>query len=190
MSIDLQINSNLKSRKMDLNKKIMRNIAHLGLALLTLLLLFQGCGTSRSAAEKEQLAAEIANAVNTSSFVFKATYAHPTGFSSRHLSPYYEVDVSPDTIEVYLPYFGRAYKAPMNPNEGGYRFTSVDFDYSVEPGSQKGNWYVVIKFNDLDRSVSFNFDIWENETARLSIMDTDRQGISFQGDIITTKNDQ
>ena len=167
----------------------MKNIAHLVVALLVSLLLFQGCGTSRSAAEKEQLAAEIANAVNTSSFVFKATYAHPTGFSSRHLSPYYEVDVSPDTVDVYLPYFGRAYKAPMSPNEGGYRFTSVDFDYIVEPGGRSGNWNVIIKFNDLDRSVSFNFDIWENETARLSVMDTNRQGISFQGNIVTTKNE-
>jgi hypothetical protein len=167
----------------------MRNIAHLGLALLIFLLLIQGCGTSRSAAEKEQLAAEIADAVNASNFIFKATYVYPTGFRARYLSPYYEVDVSPDTVDVFLPYFGRAYKAPMNPNEGGYRFTSVDFDYSIEPGVRSGNWYVVIKFNDLDRSVSFNFDIWENETARLSIMDTDRQGISFQGDIITTKEE-
>ncbi|MBF6597492.1 MAG: DUF4251 domain-containing protein [Fermentimonas sp.] len=167
----------------------MRKLAHLGIALFTFLLFFQSCGTPRSAAEKEQQAAEIANAVNASDFIFKATYAHPTGFRSRHLSPYYEVDVSSDTVDVYLPYFGRAYKAPMNPNEGGYRFTSVDFDYSVEPGSKSGNWYVEIKFNDLDRSVSFNFDIWENETARLSIIDTDRQGISFQGDIVTTKNE-
>jgi hypothetical protein len=167
----------------------MRKIAHLGIALLIFLLLSQGCGTSRSAAEKEQIAAEIANAVNSSNFTFNATYAHPTGFRSRYLSPYYEVDVSPDTVDVYLPYFGRAYKAPTSASEGGYRFTSLDFDYSVEPGKRAGNWSVVISFNDLDRSVTFNFDIWENETSRLSIIDTDRQGISFQGNIVTTKNE-
>ena len=167
----------------------MRKIAHLGIALLIFLLLFQGCGTSRSAAEKEQIAIEIANAVNSSDFTFNATYAHPTGFRSRYLSSYYEVDVSPDTIDVYLPYFGKAYKAPISPNEGGYRFTSVDYDYSVEPGKRAGNWVVVINFNDLDRSVSFNFDIWENETSRLSIIDTDRQGISFQGKIVTPKSE-
>lgn len=165
----------------------MKKLVHLGISLLAFMLLFQGCGTSRSAVEKEQLAAEIADAVNASSFLFKATFAHPTGFRARHLSPYYEVDVSKDTIDVHLPYFGRAYKTPMNPNEGGYRFTSVNFDYIVEPGVRSGNWFVVIKFNDLDRNVSFNFDIWENETARLSIIDTDRQGISFQGNIITSK---
>lgn len=163
--------------------------AHLGIVLLIALLLIQGCGSSRSVAEKEQIAAEIANAVNTSDFIFKATYAHPTGFRSMYLSPYYEVDVSPDTLDVYLPYYGRAYKAPMNSSEGGYRFTSVDFDYKVEPGNREGNWNVEIKINDLDRSVSFSFDIWENETSRLSIIDTDRQGISFRGNIVTAKSE-
>jgi hypothetical protein len=170
-------------------RKIMRKIAQQGLLLFTLMLLLQGCGASRSAAEKEQIAAEITNAVNTSDFTFKATYAHPTGFRSRYLSPYYQVDVSPDTVDVYLPYFGRAYKAPMSPNEGGYRFTSVDFDYKVEPGKREGSWNVLISVNDLDRSVLFNFDIWENETSRLSIIDTDRQGISFQGNIVTNKSE-
>ena len=167
----------------------MKSNAHLGIVTLILLMLFYGCGSSRSAAEKEQIAADIANAVMSSDFTFKATYAYPTGFSSRYLSPYYEVEVSPDTVDVYLPYFGRAYKAPTSASEGGYRFTSLDFDYSVELGKRAGNWNVVISFNDLDRSVTFNFDIWENETSRLSIIDTDRQGISFQGNIVTTKNE-
>ena len=167
----------------------MRKIAHLVISLLISLLLFQGCSPSRSVAEKEQIAADIENAVITSDFTFKATYAHPTGFRSRYLSPYYEVKVSPDTVDVYLPYFGRAYKAPLSPNEGGYRFTSIDFDYRVETGKRAGNWNVSININDLDRNVLFNFDIWENETSRLSIIDTDRQGISFQGNIVTSKRD-
>lgn len=168
----------------------MRKIAHLGISLLLSLLILQSCGTSRSAAEREQISAEIANAVNEFDFIFKATYAYPTGFRTRYLSPYYEVDVSPDTVDVYLPFFGRAYKAPMNPNEGGYRFTSVDFNYTVEPGKKEGNWYVMIKFNDIGRNVTFSFDIWDNETSRLSVTDTDRQGISFQGDIVTRKSEE
>lgn len=168
----------------------MKSNAHLGIVTLILLMLFYGCGSSRSAAEKEQIAADIANAVMSSDFTFKATYAYPTGFRSRYLSPYYEVDVSPDTVDVYLPYFGRAYKAPINPSEGGYRFTSVDFDYTVEQGRRVGSWSVVINFNDLDRTVSFNFDIWENETSRLSIVDMDRQAISFQGNIVTRNSEK
>ena len=152
--------------------------------------IFVACGTTRSAAEKEEIAANVEQAVKEPSFEFKATYAFPTGFRSQHLPPSYEVDVSPDTVKVYLPYFGRAYKAPISPSEGGYRFTSTDFDYSFEQGKRSGNWLVNIKFNDLDRAVSFNLDVWENETARLTITDTDRQSISFQGDFVSSSHTQ
>ena len=155
--------------------------------LITIIItsLFIACGTTRSAAEKEEIAANVEKAVKGPAFKFKATYVFPTGFRSQHLSPYYEVDVSPDTVKVYLPYYGRAYKAPISPSEGGYRFTSTDFDYSLEQGNRSGNWLVKIDFNDLARSVTYNLDVWENETARLSITDTDRQSISFQGDFET-----
>lgn len=167
----------------------MKTSIHLGILIVTSLLLIQGCGISRSAAEKEQIAADIENAVIESEFTFNATYAFPTGFKSRYLSPYYEVDVSPDTIKVYLPYFGRAYKAPINPSDGGYMFTSTDFNYRYEKGKRSGNWLVDIKFNDLDRAVTLNFDIWENETARLTVTDIDRQPISFQGDIVVNNKE-
>lgn len=153
-------------------------------AVLLSALILYACGTTRTAAEKEQLAVDVRNAVEMSDFAFKATYAYPTGYKSVYLSPFYDVKVSPDTVKAYLPYYGRAYRAPMNPSEGGYRFTSTDFEYKVEEGRKKGNWNVVITIRDLDRQVVFNFDIWENGTAGLSVNDTDRQSISFQGDLV------
>jgi len=86
------------------------------------LLFLWACGSTQTAAEKERLAAEIEDAVAMSDFTFKATYAYPTGYSSLYLSPYYDVKVSPDTVKVYLPYYGRAYRAPMDPREGGFQF--------------------------------------------------------------------
>ena len=163
----------------------MRKFIYLGIISITYLLLFQGCSATSSSAEKEQIAAEILNAVNSSDFTFKATYVNPSRFSPRHLSPYYQVVVMPDTVKVHLPYFGKAYRAPVNPSDAGFNFTSLDFDYSVEKGKKQGSWYVEIIIKDLDRRVTLNFDIWENETSRLSITDTDRQGISFQGNIVT-----
>jgi hypothetical protein len=78
----------------------------------------------------------------------------------------------------------------MNPNEGGYRFTSTDFEYRVEEGTKKGNWNVIITVRDLDRPLIFRFDIWENGTARLDINDTDRQSISFQGDMVVKQAEE
>lgn len=147
------------------------------------------CGTARSAAEKEAVANEVNQRINDFDFTFKATYAYPTGFRSIYLSPFYDVKVSPDTVKAYLPYYGRAYVAPMDPSEGGIKFTSTDFDYQVEPGRKKGNWQVNIRTRDTGREIFLYFDIWENGTARLNVTDTNRQPISFQGDIETGKNE-
>lgn len=146
-------------------------------------LLLTSCGTAQTAAEKSAKAAEIQNAVEAGNFTFKATYAYPASFRSVYLSPYYDVKVSSDTVQAYLPYYGRAYRAPMNPNEGGYRFTSTDFDYSVQQGRRGGNWQVQIRINDLNREVIFYFDVWDSGSARLNVSDADRQPIAFQGNI-------
>lgn len=162
---------------------MMKKFVFFGLMALFSILVFYACGSAQTAVEKEKLAADVRNAVEIPDFTFKATYAYPTGYRSIYLSPYYDVKVSPDTVIAYLPYYGRAYRAPMDPREGGYRFTSTDFEYRVNKGNKKGSWDVVITLRDLDRSVTFRFDIWENGSARLSVNDVDRQQISFQGDL-------
>lgn len=151
--------------------------------MLPFVLTFNACGGTQTVVEKEKQAADVRNAVEIPDFTFKATYAHPTGYKSIYLSPYYDVKVSPDTVIAYLPFYGRAYRAPMNPSEGGYRFTSTDFEYRANEGKKKGSWDVEITLLDLNRPVTFRFDIWENGTARLSVTDVDRQPISFQGDL-------
>ena len=161
----------------------MKKFALYGIGLFFSALLLQACGTTRSAAEKEQIAADIRHAVERCDFIFEATYAYPTGYRSVYLSPYYNVKVSPDTVKVYLPYYGRAYRAPMDPREGGFNFTSTDFEYKLIPVKGKGNWQTEVTILDLDRPVTFSFDIWENGTARLDVNDMNRQAISFQGNI-------
>lgn len=159
------------------------NRVFFGFAALLGTLVIYACGSAQTVAEKEKLAADMRKAVEVPDFTFKATYAYPMGYKSVYLSPYYDVKVSPDTVKAYLPFYGRAYRATMNPEEGGYRFTSTDFEYHAEKGSKKGSWDVVVTIRDQNRPVTFRFDIWENGKAGLSISDTDRQSISFQGDI-------
>lgn len=165
----------------------MKKVTINGLFLLLSTIVFLACGSSKTAAEREQLSDEIENAVEMSDFTFKATYAYPAGYRSTYLSNNYYVKVSTDTLHAYLPYYGRAYTAPIDPREGGYNFDTTDFDYQFKPGNKPGNWMVSIFINDLDRQVVFNFDIWENGTGRLSVNDVNRQEISYQGNIVTTK---
>lgn len=164
-------------------ESIMKKMICFRFSLCPFLLLLWGCGSARTAAEKEKLAWEVREAVEGASFTFDATYVYPTSYKPLYLSPYYDVVVTPDTIKAYLPYYGRAYRAPMDPREGGFQFTSSDFTYRYAPGSHKGSWMVKMTILDLDRPVTFSFDIWENGSSRLMVNDFNRQPIWFQGDI-------
>lgn len=151
--------------------------------LLFAVTILTACGTMQTVAEKESKAMEIRTAIDDFRFTFNPTYAHPTGYQAVYLSPYYDVKVSPDTLTVYLPFYGRAYRAPITPDENGYRFTSTDFEYQVIPGKKAGNCLIDIKINDQRRDLRFYFDIWENGVARLNVSDIDRQSISYQGEV-------
>lgn len=157
-------------------------ISHV-LAIVFSVVALTGCGSVQSAAQKEEKAREIAQKIDDFHFTFSAIYALPTGYRSIYLSPYYSLKVSPDTVEAYLPYYGRAYTAPMNPSDGGIKFTSTDFEYNVVAGRKVGNWTINIKPKDVSSDILLSLDIWENGTARLNASSSARQPISFQGDI-------
>ncbi|HHT35183.1 MAG TPA: DUF4251 domain-containing protein [Bacteroidales bacterium] len=161
----------------------MKTMLSYGFGLFSFLFILWGCGSTQTAAEKEMLALEVREAVEQPSFRFNATYAYPTGYQPVYLSPYYDVEVTSDTVKAYLPYYGRAYRAPVDPREGGFQFTSTDFTYRYRPGKSDGNWIAHITILDMDRPVTFRFDIWENGSSRLMVNDFNRQPISFQGDV-------
>jgi hypothetical protein len=154
--------------------------------LLTSSLLIS-CSTTQTAVEKAQKALRIEQKIQSSHFTFKAEYAHPISFQPIFLTTPYDLKVSKDTVQAYLPYFGRAYVAPMDPAQGGIEFTCTQFDYNVIKGKHHGNWIVTIKTSLPDRSLSLNINIWENGSARLTVEDPNRQSISFEGNIEDAK---
>lgn len=146
-----------------------------------------GCGTTQTSVEKNEKAELLNEHIKNLKFKFNATYAYPLNYKSIYLSPYYDVKVSPDTVQAYLPYYGRAYTAPMDPSEGGIKFISTEFDYDVEEGKKAGNWLITIRTKDTSRPFTLYFDLWNNGTAHLNVHDRDRQAISFQGDVEAQK---
>lgn len=152
------------------------------LIVLTILLRsLTSCGASQSAVEKAEKAELINEQIKNLDFKFVANHAYPQGYPSIPLTSVYDITVSPDTIKTYLPYFGRAYRAPMNSSEGGIKFESTNFESEVLMGKLYGEWHVTIKTKDTSRPFTLNFHLWSNGTARLDVKDQDRQSISFQG---------
>lgn len=145
-------------------------------------------GISCSSTKEARQAArdDIRSAVTAQEYTFKANNAESARGRNRMLTSEYDLRVSKDTIVAYLPYFGRAYSAPMDPSSGGIKFTSVDFSYSLTE-RPKGGWEVLIKPNDAKDVQQLFLTISENGYGSLQATGTNRQPISFTGQIERNK---
>ncbi len=146
-------------------------------------LLYAQTGKADKQAEK---AAMIKNLVDSQRYVFKAQSAMPMSGRTRQLTSDYDLKVTHDQVVSYLPYFGRAYSAPIDPNQGGIQFTSKDFDYTRTTG-KKGGWDVQIKPKDYRDVQQLSLNISETGYATLQVTSTSRQPISFYGYITAIK---
>jgi hypothetical protein len=161
----------------------MKNIS-VGLTLLIVLF-----SNALYAQKKDDLKKQVIERIMTSrNYVFKAETVMPSGaVPNRQLSYGYDLRVSPDTIISYLPYFGRAYTAPMDPTKGGIQFTSVKFDYK-ETIRKKGGWEIVIKPQDTQDASQLLLTVSETGFASLQVIGNNRQPISFSGSVDEKKS--
>lgn len=161
---------------------------------------------STKAEKKAEKTAELKRIVNGKSYVFKANFAMPMGSASVQmigssmpmnnianamsgapisLTGTYDLKLSNDTLTAFLPYYGVAYSAPINTTEGGVKFTTTKFDYTV---TEKKNGIIQILFKPLDLQSRAPSDVQrmiltvsEGGYANLQITLLTRQQISFSG---------
>lgn len=138
------------------------------------------------AQNKKDKQAQIKEMVEAQNYVFKAQTALPSSGRSRQLNTDFDLRISKDTIVSYLPYFGRAYTAPLNPSEGPLNFTTTSFDYKVT-NRKKGGWDIVITPKDLQDPRQMALSVFDNGSASLTVTSNNRQPIAFNGYITAKK---
>lgn len=158
----------------------------LSISLLTLCFFYLAPAQSTKQDKQAAKETEIKNLVDSQSYVFKAQSALPMTGRTRQLTSDYDLKVTKSSIVCYLPYFGRAYSAPIDPSKGGIQFTSKDFDYTVT-GRKKGGWDVQIKPKDYRDVQQLSLSISQEGYASLQVTSTNRQMISFNGYITAIK---
>lgn len=153
--------------------------------LLSLFFLFS-C-TSGKQVSVAASAEEIKQAISTDRWIFTANYVMPQSGRSRTANGIYDVQCSRDTVIVYLPYFGRSYSASAaRSDKGPLDFITTSFSYTKEQ-NKKGGWDVTIKPKDNSEIQSLSFSFYENGTAQLNVLLTNRSPISFSG-TVSVKN--
>lgn len=147
------------------------------LTLFSVLLLFF------NAVQAQDTLPSLKEAIAAKQFVFEAQTVLPTSGRSRQVgSEGYKVRLSGDTLVSELPYFGRAYTAPINPSEGGIRFTTTQFGY-VAKDRRKGGWEISIRPKGATELREFVLNVSENGFASLQALSNNRQPISFTGTV-------
>lgn len=160
-------------------KSIWKIIKFSSLTFLLSIFLFQ-CSTSKKLVKLNR--DDIKNMVDSSQFIFVADRVNPLRGRTRYLTSSYEVIVKKDSLNCYLPFFGRAFQAPIDPSKGGIQFTSTNFSYTISTKS-KNQWDITIKPNDYADVQQLYFNIFDNGNANLNVVSTYRDGISFSGHI-------
>lgn len=127
----------------------------------------------------------IKNMVDSQRYVFYANTAMPMSGRTVQLTSSYDFKVTKDTVNSYLPYYGRAYTADIGRTQSPLEFILTKFDYDVKEG-KSGGWTVTIKPKESDIQ-SVYISISEDGYATLQVTPTSRQGISFYGYIDAPK---
>ncbi len=162
--------------------KIFFNRAKILLVLSMTIFMLSSCSSTKKIQSEsgKSSSALVKNMVDSQKFVFVAESVNPLHGRYRNLTSSYDVSVFKDSLVSYLPYFGRAYTAPINPSEGGINFTSSNFSYDVIQ-TKSDKWDVTIKPHDVREIQQLNFTIFDNGSASLIVTSSSKDPISFSG---------
>lgn len=135
-------------------------------------------------AEKEaQLVEQTKKLIAAENWQFDATQMLPAKGRSRSLTTSYNVVVKDGNVKSYLPYFGTAYSAPYGSTESPMIFEAPIEDYNVSDG-KKGAYIIKFKAKNKNDLVEFTFTVSSNGSSSLSVNSTNRQHISYYGDLV------
>lgn len=139
------------------------------------------CASTNTAQTEEHT--NIENLISNQTLVFHADRLSAQNGFSKILTTDYNLKISPDTIQSWLPYYGRAYRATMDPSDGGIDFISTHFNYKVNE-NKKGGWTIEIHPQEAKINTrKMMLRVFSNGNADLSVISSYRQPINFYGKV-------
>lgn len=122
--------------------------------------------------------------VNKGNFEIRMTNAYPVRLQSVVLGSDYTLKIKNDSAFAYLPYYGVAYIAPMNPSDGGIKFAEPLRGYKISKDTKKNVWNITYQINTPQYQYSFYLQIFDNGSADIHVVSPQRESIHFGGELI------
>ncbi len=130
----------------------------------------------------------VKNHIENKSFVFDARTAFSATAGNFNVSYPYNVRLANDSVYSYLPYYGRAYKADYGSTESPMVFNLPVKEIEISKTRKKG-YQVDVKVEKGMDNILFSFNISETGSATLTVNSSDRQAITYYGEILVKEKD-
>lgn len=151
-------------------------IALLGLA---------SCGTAQQTAGAKE---PVAVSIDSSRWVFTVQMIKPMEGMNSQPNGTYSVIFKQGNLNVYLPYFGRAFNAAEVYGTGKSALDFISKNFTVEKEKQGDDkWRIIIKPQDQPQVQSMTFVFFSNGSASLDVILTNRSPIAYSGIVSRAK---
>lgn len=117
--------------------------------------------------------------INSKQYKIEVNYAHPQSGRLIYLTSLYSLTIKNDSIDSYLPFFGRAYSIPYGGGDG-LRFKSKIKTYEIEKEKKK-ELRIRVETVTPEDSYTFFIIVYKNKSADINVMMNKRSSIRFSG---------
>lgn len=149
---------------------------------LGLLVILLACGSTRTGTVKNF--EELSNLVNSREFVIESEWINPLGGSRIYVSPGSNyLRFRSEEVEIFLPYFGVRHSGGGYGRNGGINYEGPPRELRItEDIDRKIELY--FRGKDEGEDLRFYVTLYPNGKANISVNSSQRNSISYQGDII------
>lgn len=116
-------------------------------------------------------------------FAIDARIAYPQGGRSIPLTSPYGLRMQNDSVDVFLPYYGRAYTIPYGGGEG-LRFQAPVRNYKQQ--FKKDSYRISFEVRTREDNYRFSLSVYTGGSATIQVTMQNRQSIRFTGEIDAT----
>lgn len=159
-------------------KKILFKLAVLvGIGMLT------ACGGNNAVSARME-AENIQNLVQNGEFTIENTWADPLAGSRVNLigNPNF-IRFNGDQVDLFLPYFGVRHSGGVYGGDGGIEYKGTAEDLQITDTGNKGEKLIKFTGDQNSEDLRFIIRVFKNGKALTSVSSSQRQSISYQGEI-------
>ncbi len=142
----------------------------------------QGMGQTSADQKKNDEYNQLKSRIESKQFYFHAQSATTQKGKTIQLTSEYFLKLNKDSLQVDLPYYGRAYSASYSSSDQALLFKTTEFKYSAD-STKKGGWNILIEPKNASGVSKMNLSVTSSGYCTMHVISSTRSSISFYGTI-------